>query len=128
MRVGLQVVAACAALVLCADPILYADQPESVNPTGPPTQRAANDAPRQTVSVQLPEEAPRFPPGEGAAIANSQCVICHSPDMVLYQPARSADEWKATITKMRTAYGAPLPVEQVDALAAYLANLTAAGK
>jgi hypothetical protein len=43
--------------------------------------------------------------------------------MVLYQPVRTQEQWKETINKMRSAYGAPLPAEQVDALATYLAQL-----
>jgi len=84
---------------------------------------APSDARWTKVSVQLPTSPTLFPAGQGADIANSQCVICHSPDMVLYQPARTQEQWKETINKMRSAYGAPLPAEQVDALATYLAQL-----
>ena len=76
------------------------------------------------VSVQLPTSATVFPAGEGADIANSQCLICHSVSMVLTQPALTPSQWQAIINKMRTAYGAPLPAEQVDGLSAYLAQLT----
>jgi mono/diheme cytochrome c family protein len=80
------------------------------------------------VSVQLPTSLTPFPAGVGADIANSQCLICHSADMVLYQPARTQEQWKETINKMRSAYGAPLPAEQVDALAAYLLGLNPEAK
>jgi mono/diheme cytochrome c family protein len=79
------------------------------------------------VSVQLPTSVTLFPAGEGADIANTQCLICHSAGMVLLQPALTQSQWQATLNKMRTAYGAPLPAEQVDALAAYLSRLTADG-
>jgi hypothetical protein len=75
------------------------------------------------VAVQLPVSLQLFPAGDGADLANSQCLLCHSADMVLLQPTRTQAEWKVTINKMRTAYGAPLPAEQVDALAAYLSTL-----
>jgi mono/diheme cytochrome c family protein len=75
------------------------------------------------LSVQLPTSVTMFPAGDGADIANSQCLICHSAGMVLRQPALSESEWRATINKMRSAYGAPLPADQVDALANYLSNL-----
>jgi hypothetical protein len=39
--------------------------------------------------------------------------------MVLSQPVRTEAQWKETINKMRNVYGAPLPADQVDALAAY---------
>lgn len=77
------------------------------------------------VDVTLPTSVKLFPPGEGADIANSQCLLCHSTSMVLFQPARTQAQWKDTINKMRTVYGAPLPAEQVDALAAYLSRVVA---
>jgi mono/diheme cytochrome c family protein len=96
------------------------------NSPSPPQQAAGeSDARWSKVSVQLPTSTAQFPGGEGAVIANSQCLMCHSVGMVLRQPARTQQQWKETINKMRTAYGAPLPAEQVDALAAYLARLSA---
>jgi mono/diheme cytochrome c family protein len=82
----------------------------------PPTQWAR-------VSVQFPTSPTMFPPGEGADIADSNCLICHSAGMVLRQPPLSQDEWTAEINKMRNAYGAPLPAQQVAALAKYLSNI-----
>jgi mono/diheme cytochrome c family protein len=79
-----------------------------------------------TVTVELPASNTQFPAGEGQSIANTQCLICHSAGMVLRQPARTQAQWKETINKMRSAYGAPLPAEQVDALATYLARVVAA--
>jgi hypothetical protein len=76
------------------------------------------------VSVKLPTSQTLFPPGEGADIANSYCLICHSAGMVLLQPALSQDEWTTEINKMRNAYGALLPAEQVEALAKYLRTIT----
>jgi len=108
--------AALVGLVLVAG----APQLQAENTSSSP---APPDARWTKVSVQLPTSPTLFPAGQGADIANSQCVICHSPDMVLYQPARTQEQWKETINKMRSAYGAPLPAEQVDALATYLAQL-----
>jgi cytochrome c5 len=77
------------------------------------------------VSVTLPVSTTLFPAGEGADAANSQCLLCHSAGMVLSQPVRTEAQWKETINKMRNVYGAPLPAEQVDALAAYFARVLA---
>jgi mono/diheme cytochrome c family protein len=74
----------------------------------------------QTVTVKLPDSERVFPPGAGAEIANSQCMICHSAGMVTRQPPLRFEEWKAEINKMRNAYGAPMPAEQVEELATYL--------
>jgi hypothetical protein len=75
--------------------------------------------------VELPTSDMLFPTGQGQSIANFQCLICHSAGMVLRQPARTQAQWKETINKMRSAYGAPLPAEQVDALATYFTRVVA---
>jgi hypothetical protein len=71
------------------------------------------------VSVALPSSENRFPPGKGSEITG-QCLICHSAGMVLRQPPLTLDEWVGEINKMRNAFGAPLPADQVAPLAKYL--------
>ena len=83
----------------------------------------ASTGPAQTwakVSVDMPTNYTAYPPGNGAEIANGQCMICHSADMVLRQPPLTEDEWTGEINKMRNSFGAPLPADQVAALAKYL--------
>jgi len=83
----------------------------------------ASRGPAQTwakVSVDMPTNYTAYPPGNGAEIANGQCMICHSADMVLRQPPLTEDEWTGEINKMRNSFGAPLPADQVAALAKYL--------
>jgi cytochrome c5 len=75
------------------------------------------------VRVELPANDEAFPPGIGADIATSQCLICHSAGMVLTQPPLKKDEWRAEIMKMRSVYGAPIPDDQVDGLTEYLKNI-----
>jgi hypothetical protein len=75
------------------------------------------------VRVDLPANDAPFPPGAGSDIASSQCLICHSAGMVLTQPPLKKDEWRAEIMKMRTAYGAPIPDDQVEGLADYLKSI-----
>jgi mono/diheme cytochrome c family protein len=75
------------------------------------------------VKVELPAVDESFPPGSGADIANSQCLICHSAGMVLTQPPLKKEEWRAEVMKMRSAYGAPIPEDQVDGLSEYLKNI-----
>jgi hypothetical protein len=43
--------------------------------------------------------------------------------MVLRQPPLTQDEWTSEIEKMRNAFGAPLPADQVEPLAKYLHNI-----
>jgi len=75
------------------------------------------------VSVDLPASQVSFPPGSGSVIANAYCLICHSAGMVLRQPPLTEDEWTAEINKMRNSFGAPLPADQVEALARYLRTI-----
>jgi mono/diheme cytochrome c family protein len=75
------------------------------------------------VSVDLPVSQVSFPPGNGSVIANAYCLICHSAGMVLRQPPLTQDEWTVEINKMRNAFGAPLPADQVEALAKYLRSI-----
>lgn len=86
--------------------------------TSEPASLAA--ALNHTVSVKFPDSSNVFPAGPGADIANTQCMICHSAGMVTRQPPLSFDQWKGEVEKMRTAYGAPLPEDQVDTVAKYL--------
>ena len=76
-----------------------------------------------TVSVDLPVNEAPFPPGNGSDIASGQCLNCHSAGMVLSQPPLTQDEWVGEINKMRNAYGAPLPADQIEALAKYLFSI-----
>ncbi len=75
------------------------------------------------VSVDLPVSQISFPPGNGSVIANAYCLICHSAGMVLRQPPLTQDEWTGEINKMRNSFGAPLPADQVEALAKYLRSI-----
>jgi hypothetical protein len=75
------------------------------------------------VSVDLPVSQISFPAGNGSVIANAYCLICHSAGMVLRQPPLTQDEWTVEINKMRNSFGAPLPADQVEALAKYLRSI-----
>jgi hypothetical protein len=85
-----------------------------------PTTGVGAVRPWARVSVDLPASQSIFPQGDGADIANAQCLICHSAGMVLRQPALTQDQWAGEINKMRNAFGAPLPADQVEPLARYL--------
>ena len=76
-------------------------------------------------TVELPSSQTIFPPGDGADIANGQCLMCHSAGMVLRQPALTQDQWVSEINKMRSSFGAPLPANQVIPLARYLHGINA---
>jgi mono/diheme cytochrome c family protein len=72
------------------------------------------------VAVRLPQDTAQFPVREGADAMNANCAACHSPSMILLQPALTTDEWKAEITKMREVYKAPIDPTAEPAILAYL--------
>jgi mono/diheme cytochrome c family protein len=98
--------------------------PRTVDSAAAAKEAAKGPIPKWTkISVELPVSETPFPPGDGAVIANAQCLICHSAGMVLRQPPLTQDEWVGEINKMRNAFGAPMPADQVEALAKYLRSI-----
>jgi mono/diheme cytochrome c family protein len=98
--------------------------PRTVNSAAATKEAVKGSVPKWVkVSVDLPASQVSFPPGNGSVIANAYCLICHSAGMVLRQPPLTQDEWTAEINKMRNAFGAPLPADQVEALAQYLRSI-----
>ena len=98
--------------------------PRTVNSEPEPKEAGNGSVPKWVkVSVDLPTSQISFPPGNGSIIANAYCLICHSAGMVLRQPPLTQDEWTAEINKMRNAFGAPIPADQVQALAQYLRSI-----
>jgi len=59
-------------------------------------------------------------PGKDKAM---QCIACHSGDYIPMN-SRFLDKagWTASVNKMINAFGAPIPKEDVDAIATYLAE------
>ena len=74
------------------------------------------------LDIQLPPETGAFKQDAGAEIANGQCLICHSVEYVVMQPPMPRAFWKSSVQKMQQKYGAPIPDDQVEALADYLAR------
>ena len=72
------------------------------------------------VSPAVAQRAP-LPPGPGKDVVEGGCATCHS---LSYIPMNSRfmtpEVWKAEVTKMRTAFGAPIDDEAADAIIAYL--------
>ena len=60
--------------------------------------------------------------GPGKAKAG-QCIACHSLDYIqMNSPFLDKAGWTASINKMINAFGAPIPQEDVDVIATYLAE------
>lgn len=61
-------------------------------------------------------------PLTGAPPAAAVCVACHSSEMIDYQPRLTLAQWRATVLKMKAAYGAPVADKDVDDIAQWLAS------
>ena len=70
---------------------------------------------------KLPDEKPAFKTVRGADLVQANCIMCHSHEYITTQPALTRDQWKASVAKMQAKYGAPLALENVDAVLDYLA-------
>ncbi|MBS0581098.1 MAG: cytochrome c [Proteobacteria bacterium] len=74
-----------------------------------------------TLKIELPQETASLLPGPGADLANGQCLTCHSADYITTQPRdKPLAFWKAEVEKMRKVYAAPVPDDQIQAIAEYL--------
>jgi hypothetical protein len=62
-----------------------------------------------------------LPPGEGKALVVAQCSSCHELKGTV-QLRRSKQEWEAVVLDM-AARGAPLTVEEADAIIGYLGTV-----
>lgn len=76
-----------------------------------------------SLRIELPKETAALKSGPGADLVASQCLICHSADYITTQPRdKPLAFWKAEVEKMKKVYGAPIPEDQIDPVAAYLAR------
>jgi mono/diheme cytochrome c family protein len=117
---GFGVVTSAVAIIVTASGVAWWRSANAGSPAGKP---GVASLPWPIVRVELPAGDETFPPGDGAAVASSQCLICHSAGMVLQQPPLTKDQWRAEIVKMRSAYGAPIPEDQDDELSEYLKTI-----
>lgn len=61
--------------------------------------------------------------GAGRELVQGICTSCHSLDYVLINsPFLTLEQWRASVTKMRTTFGAPLSAEDAETIAKYLAS------
>ncbi len=75
-------------------------------------------------SVKLPSSTRVFPGDTaGAKAANSYCLMCHSVGMVMNQPDLGKAAWLVEVNKMKNAFKAPIPDDQVAVIADYLDSI-----
>ncbi|HXC36161.1 MAG TPA: c-type cytochrome [Candidatus Acidoferrales bacterium] len=75
----------------------------------------------EIVTIHLPPETATYKDAQGVALANAQCLTCHSVEYVQMQPPLSLKVWTAEVTKMQQKYGAPVPTNMIPEIAYYLA-------
>ena len=73
-----------------------------------------------TVKVNLPPDDVKFKPGPGRDVTNANCSTCHSAAYVYTQPPLTRAQWTAEVTKMRTAYKAPIADGDIPTIVDYL--------
>ncbi len=74
----------------------------------------------KSVNVTLPDGDRELPDGPGLAAVQSNCVSCHTPGMILAQPAMPKAAWEAEVNKMRNVYKAPVNEKDVPDIVSYL--------
>lgn len=80
-------------------------------------------APAFGVDIQLPPETAVFKPSElpGYALAQRNCMTCHSVHYVQSQPTTSPRSyWEATVKKMKKPFGAQFPDAEIPDMVDYL--------
>lgn len=76
------------------------------------------------VAITLPEVPAAFRTSTmpGYEIAARECVICHSPDYINFQPPdMDQAQWTGEANKMHAAFGAPITDDDIKLIGAYLA-------
>lgn len=79
----------------------------------------------KSLSVNLPDAGEMFS-GAGSDAANSNCLRCHSVEMVADQPNLPRSVWEAEVNKMIKVFKAPIAKEDVSAIVDYLASIKGA--
>jgi mono/diheme cytochrome c family protein len=71
----------------------------------------------------LADDAPApLKPGAGEDVASANCSVCHTSDyIVMNSTFLTQTGWTAEVTKMRTAFGAPIDDATAAEIVAYLA-------
>ncbi len=74
-------------------------------------------------SIKLPDDNPmaQLKPGPNVEVVRNNCVICHSTDYIVRQPASDAKKWEGEVQKMIQVFGAPISEANAKAIVEYLA-------
>ncbi|MDE8651215.1 hypothetical protein [Novosphingobium album (ex Liu et al. 2023)] len=95
--------------------------PPPVSAGPPPSSVSANGFTLTSATMDLPADDATYPDGPNADLVNARCSACHSPSMVLTQPAFPAEKWQEIVLKMRDVYHAPIAEQDIAPITQYLA-------
>jgi mono/diheme cytochrome c family protein len=71
----------------------------------------------------LAQEAVKLKPGPGVDVVTTNCGICHTPNYIrMNAPFLTPDAWKAEVTKMQKALGAPFDDATAAEIVKYLST------
>jgi hypothetical protein len=86
---------------------------------------AALGASAQTKRIELPADGVSLTPSPlpGYAKAQTHCVVCHSAEYMVYQPANaSRTYWTAMVHRMKDVFKAPINEADMPEIIDYLAK------
>ena len=89
----------------------------------PHAGRAATITTLKSLKLDVPTSDTMFPAGPGSDAINNNCLACHSADHVLNQPSLSREAWQEVVSKMITAYKAPVSPDDAKAIVDYLVRI-----
>jgi hypothetical protein len=73
------------------------------------------------------QEDAKLKPGPGVDAVSTSCSTCHTLNYIRMNSVfLTPDAWKAEVTKMRTALGAPIDAEMANVIVKYLSENYAA--
>jgi cytochrome c5 len=127
MRIHVRVWRLIAALVVMAGVMIACGGPEAteppaeVQPTALPTEVPQEEptAPPTEVPQEEPPTEPS-PAGDGAALLEERCTVCHGLDRTT-SARKTREQWEQTVVRM-VGKGAELNEEEQKILIAYLAE------
>ena len=108
-----------------AAPKATADEAEA-GPAAPKAVVNSSGIQLHSVGFAFPATGRAFPPGPGLDAMAGNCMSCHTPGMILNQPALTRAEWAGEVTKMVKVYHAPVDEADIPAIVTYLASMKVA--
>jgi cytochrome c5 len=126
MRIHVRVWRLIAALVVMAGVMIACGGPEAteppaeVQPTALATEGPHEEEPTAPPTEVSQEEPPTEPPpaGDGAALLEERCTVCHGLDRVT-SAQKTREQWEQTVVRM-VGKGAELNEKEQEILIAYL--------